>query len=356
MPEGSDSATAPWHSAPAAAPTIECVTATSAPPLITTPTDDTAPRWLRRVFVANLVAQVGIVVTGGLVRLTGSGLGCPTWPECVDGSLVPTEQQAESWHKYVEFGNRLLTFVLAALAIAAILGAWRWARQRRSAGLAARRPVTLLAAVPLVGTVVQAVLGGVTVLTGLHPATVAAHFLVSIAIIAGVTILVARAGESGDEPVTPTVRPQIRALAWALVAVAAAVIIIGTIVTGSGPHAGDAGVDARFGFDQRLVAWLHADVVLLFVGLQIGLLIALSLTDHPAKVRGRAIHLLGVTVINGLVGYSQLAAGLPWLLVAIHMLLACLLWIAVIRLLLATRQRGPAVPAKRTEQTEHIAA
>jgi len=317
------------------------VTATQADDVRSTFADGAAPPWLQRIFLANLVAQIGIVVTGGLVRLTGSGLGCPTWPECVDGSITPTEQQAESWHKYVEFGNRLLTFVLAALAIAALVGVWRWTAARRRQGLGARRPIVRLAAVPLLGTFAQALLGGITVLTGLHPATVASHFLLSIAIIAGVTVLVRRAGEPGDEPVAIVVRPQIRSMAWALVGVALAVIVLGTVVTGSGPHAGDADLVTRFGFDQRIVAWLHADAVLLFVGLQIGMLLAISLTQAPRAVRGKAVHLLGVTVTNGLVGYSQLATGLPWLLVAVHMLLACLLWVAVLRLLLATRQRGP---------------
>ena len=176
-----------------------------------------APRWLRGIFIANLVAQIAIVVTGGIVRLTGSGLGCPTWPECVEGSYVPTSRQEEAWHKYVEFGNRLLTFVLAALAIAAIVGAFAWWRRQRRAGAAARGPVLALAAIPIIGTVVQAVLGGVTVLTGLNPWAVSAHFLVSIAIIAGCVLLVVRSGEPGDRPVTRLVRPEVRILGWALV-------------------------------------------------------------------------------------------------------------------------------------------
>ena len=314
------------------------VTQSAGAPAVTSPAA-VAPLWLRRLYLANLVAQIGIVVTGGLVRLTGSGLGCPTWPECVDGSITPVAHQAESWHRYIEFGNRMLTFVLTALAIAAAVGTWSWVRRCKRQSLSTRRPVVLLAMVPLVGTFAQAFLGGVTVLTGLHPATVAAHFLLSMALIAGTTVLVTRAAEDADEPVTLTVRPQVRAMAWALVVVAGLVVILGTVVTGSGPHAGDE--DAiRFGVDQRVVAWLHADMVLLFVGLQIGMLLAVSLTEVPPQVRGRAIHLLGITVINGLVGYSQLAAGLPWLLVAIHMLLACLVWVAALRLLLATRVRG----------------
>jgi cytochrome c oxidase assembly protein subunit 15 len=307
-----------------------------------TPPAQAAPRWLRRIFLANLVGQIAIVATGGLVRLTGSGLGCPTWPECVDGSIAPTQHQAESWQKYVEFGNRVFSIVVGLLAVAAVIGVWRWTRSQRAAGLRARRSLVLLTLAVLGGTLAQGVLGGITVLTGLHPATVAGHFLLSVAIIAAATVLLQRAGEDGDRPVAVVVRPQLRALAWTLVALALAVIVIGTIVTGSGPHAGDADVDVRFPFDQRLVAWLHADVVLLFVGLQIGLLVAISLTQAPRALRVRAVQLLAVTVVNGVVGYSQLATGLPWLLVVIHMLLACLLWVAVLRVALATRVRGTA--------------
>ncbi len=136
-----------------------------------------SPRWVRGVYIANLVAQAGIVVTGAVVRITASGLGCPTWPECVDGSITPTSAQEESWHKYIEFGNRLLTFVLVLLAVAAIVAALADGRRRRAGGLPSRRALTLLAFVPILGTVAQAVLGGITVLTGLHPLTVGAHLL-----------------------------------------------------------------------------------------------------------------------------------------------------------------------------------
>ena len=305
-----------------------------------------APRWLRGIFVANLVAQIGIVVTGGIVRLTGSGLGCPTWPECVEGSYVPTARQEEAWHKYVEFGNRLLTFVLAALAIAAILGALAWWRRRRGAGLDPRGVVVALAAIPFVGTVVQAVLGGVTVLTGLSPWAVAAHFLVSMAIIAGCVVLVVRAGEPGDLPVIHLVRREVRLLGWALVGVTAVVVVLGVIVTGSGPHSGDADTEARFGVDPRMVAWLHADAVLLFLGLTIGFLLALRLTQAPARCMRFTLALLTVALVQGLVGYAQYFSGLPWVLVAIHMLGACLVWALVVFVALSMRSRG--VPALDT--------
>ena len=299
-----------------------------------------APRWLRGIFFANLLAQAGIVVTGAIVRLTGSGLGCPTWPECVEGSYVPTSRQEEAWHKYVEFGNRLLTFVLALLAIAAVTGALVWWRQMRARGAPARTPVLVLACVPLVGTATQAVLGGVTVLTGLNPWAVAAHFLVSMAIIAACALLVVRAGEQGDQPTVTVVRPQILWLGRLLLLATFAVVVLGVVVTGSGPHSGDSDTEARFGVDPRTVAWLHADAVLLFLGLCIGLIVALSVTSGPARSRTLAWWLLGVAIAQGVIGYSQYFSGLPWLLVAVHVTGACAVWILSLLLLFSMKVRG----------------
>lgn len=299
-----------------------------------------APTWLRRIFMANLVAQTGIVVTGGLVRLTGSGLGCPTWPQCAPGSFVPTEEQAESWHKYVEFGNRLLTFVLGILAIAAIAGALAWRRKVKAGGGTPRKPLLVLAAVPLIGTLVQAVLGGITVLTGLNPVTVAAHFLVSMVIIALCVLLVYRAGEPGDQPLVRLGPAPIRALANGTVVVGAIVLVLGTVVTGSGPHSGDADTPARFPFDPAQVAWLHADSVLLFIGLMIGLYVALKVTDSPAAAVRATMILIAVSMAQGVVGYIQYFTGLPWLVVLLHLLGACLVWIALVRVPLTLRTRG----------------
>lgn len=299
-----------------------------------------APTWLRRIFMANLVAQTGIVVTGGLVRLTGSGLGCPTWPQCAPGSFVPTEEQAESWHKYVEFGNRLLTFVLGILAIAAIAGALAWRRKVKAAGGVPRKPILMLAAVPLIGTLVQAALGGITVLTGLNPVTVAVHFLLSMVLIGACVVLVYRAGEPGDQPLVTLGPAPVRALATGTVAVGALVLVLGTIVTGSGPHSGDAEVPARFPLDPAQVAWLHADSVLLFIGLMIGLYVALRVTDSPAKAVRATLILIAVSLAQGVVGYVQYFTGLPWLVVLLHMLGACLVWIALIRVPLTLRTRG----------------
>ena len=300
----------------------------------------TAPRWTRPIFIANLVAQCGIVLTGGIVRLTGSGLGCPTWPECVDGSIAPTPYQEESWHKYVEFGNRLLTFVLVLLALGAVAAIVAIAVRRRRAGLPQRRPLLLLALVPLVGTLAQAVLGGITVLTGLNPLTVAAHFLVSMAIIAGCVLLVVRSGEADDRPLARLVPRPVGVLGGVLVAVAAVVLTLGTIVTASGPHSGDADVSHRLPIDPRTISWLHADAVLLFLGLAIGMLVALYVVPAPRTARRRAILLLIVIIIQGVIGYTQYFTGLPWIAVAFHVLGATVTWLVVLFTATSLRSRG----------------
>ena len=294
----------------------------------------------RGVFIANLVAQTAIIVTGAVVRLTGSGLGCPTWPECVDGSYVPTARQPEAWHKYVEFGNRLLTFVLVILAVAAIVAALVDRRSRRASRRPVRNSIVLLSLVPILGTVAQAVLGGVTVLTGLHPASVAAHFLLSMAIVAGVVALVVRSGDPGDQPIEFLVPRPVRGLTWALVWVTGAVVLLGVLVTGSGPHSGDAQSENRFFFDPRTISWLHADVVLLFIGLTIGLLVALTVIKAPASALRRTWLLLLVAAVQGSLGYLQYFTGLPGVLIAIHVLGAALVWVAVLFIPPALRRRG----------------
>ncbi|KAB7744533.1 heme A synthase [Nostocoides sp. F2B08] len=288
------------------------------------------PRWVAPVLIANIVAQVGIVVTGGLVRVTGSGLGCPTWPECAPGSFTPTVEQAEGWHKYVEFGNRLLTFVLAAIAIASLFAAWRYLR---------RRHLTVAAAAVLVGVVLQAVIGGITVLAGLHPITVSIHFMVSCVLIAAASYL----WFARDEPSLPRglVVPRLVAgLAWVTVAVGVVVLTLGTVVTGSGPHSGDAETPARYGFDPRVVSWLHADTVMLFVGLVVGTWIAVRLTARTARAATAWRDVFIVTMAQGVVGYVQYFTGLPEVLVLAHMLGAGLLVVALTRAVVAVRTAG----------------
>lgn len=286
-------------------------------------------RVVRAVSLANLVCQVGIVVTGGLVRLTGSGLGCPTWPQCVPGSYTPVVTQAEGYHKDIEFGNRLLTFVLGVVAVATMVLVWRYVRSGnadRDGGTAGRR-LLVLGAVPLLGVVAQAVLGGVTVLTSLHPATVAAHFLLSMVLIAASAVLVLRLREPVAWPAAA--RSEIRWLTAGLVVTAALVQVLGTVVTGSGPHSGDADEPARLGLDPRAMSWLHADAVMVFIGLLVALVLVLRLVDAPSRAQRRALWLVAVTVLQALVGYVQYATDLPVAVVALHMLGASLLTVAV---------------------------
>ncbi|HOB81090.1 MAG TPA: COX15/CtaA family protein, partial [Ornithinibacter sp.] len=288
-------------------------------------------RWLSPILLANLVAEVAIVVTGGLVRVTGSGLGCPTWPECVDGSITPTIEQAEGIHKWIEFGNRTLTGVLGLLAVATIVAVWRWAP---------RRAMKVAAVTVFVGVLVQAVLGGITVLLGLHPATVAAHFLVSMGLVAAASYLWFARHETGAAPV-PLVPPIVTRLAWATTAVGGVVLFLGTLVTGSGPHSGDADEPARLGFDPRTSSWLHADVVMLFVGLVVATWLTARLTSKDAdRAPGRAwFAVLAVSLAQGVVGYVQYFTNLPEALVIAHMLGATLLVVALTNGILALRRR-----------------
>ena len=278
------------------------------------------PRW---VLLANLAAQVGIVLTGGLVRLTGSGLGCPTWPQCVPGSYTPVANQAQGYHKQIEFSNRLLTFVLLLAAVAVLVAVVRAVRSG-----AAPRSLLGWGALPLVGVFAQALLGGVTVLTGLSPVTVASHFLLSMVLIAGSTLLLLRARPELAVAWPAAPRREVRWLGLAIVLVGAVVLVLGTVVTGSGPHSGDAETP-RFGLDPKAMSWLHADAVWLFVGLVVTTVVTLRLVSAPDAARSRSLWLLGVTLAQGVIGYVQYFAGLPVPVVAAHLLGASLLVVAI---------------------------
>jgi len=285
--------------------------------------------WLRRVLLVNLILEIGIVVTGGLVRLTGSGLGCPTWPQCVPGSFIPVPHQEQGFHKLIEFGNRTLTSVVGIAALLVIVAIWRWAPNRR-----ALRRISVL---PLLGVLLQAVLGGITVLAGLNPALVAAHFLASMVLVSLSTYLLYRVGEGDDVPVA-LVRPEIRSAAWVTAGLGAVILILGTVVTGSGPHSGDAATP-RFGFDPRTISWLHADTVMLFAGLVVAVLLAVHLTASDPRPRKVWHAVLGVTVLQGLIGYAQYFTGLPEVLVLVHMLGASLLTVSLTYGVLSLRRR-----------------
>ena len=275
----------------------------------------------RRIFTALLIFQCVIVITGGIVRITGSGLGCPTWPECAPGSYTPSPEQLEDpLHIWIEFGNRLLTFVLGIAALAALFYSLRFIPNLR---------IRLLALGQALGIVGQAILGGITVLTGLHPTTVAAHLLLSIILISGALSL--RQRVYGRIPRSFETQRLTRSLSKALVALGFVVIVMGTIVTGTGPHAGDDS-SVRFDFDIRTVAWLHADLVIAFLGLSLATLIAVRLGERePARsVLLRKIYLLlGISLSQGGIGYLQYFTGVPELLVIAHLIGAVSVWLSL---------------------------
>ena len=278
---------------------------------------------LRRLALASVVANVAIVVTGGAVRLTDSGLGCPTFPKCTGGSLTPTRQYGI--HGIIEFANRQLTVLLAIIALATLLVALARREQRRLAVLAAL-------SIPA-----QALLGGLTVLTHLNPWLVAGHFLFSMVIIAVTYVLWSRLRVRPVAPLSPA--PGVRLLAELTVVCAALTLMIGTVVTGSGPHAGDKanGVVRRIPLQVSSVAQLHADSVMLLVGLSVGLLIVVRATRAAGEVQRAAATLVGILLAQAVIGYTQYFLHVPSVLVGLHMLGACLVWLAALSVLVHAR-------------------
>ena len=280
----------------------------------------TKSKFGRRISLANLIAQSGIIVTGAIVRLTGSGLGCPTWPDCAPGSLIPVAGQVEGFHKYIEFGNRTLTFLVLAISIALFVFSL----------LNEKRNIIVWSFLPLIGTLLQAVLGGITVLTGLNPGTVMAHFLLSIVLV-GISVKIY---DYFNDQRTSNVLPKIvDSYVKVVTLVGLAVIILGTITTGSGPHSGDE-VAARFNLDIRVIAWLHADSVLLFVGLIVGLLVISRINKESKQIYRMTRTLFIICLVQGFIGYVQWFNGLPWILVSFHVIGAVITWIAITNLAL----------------------
>ncbi len=281
--------------------------------------------WMRRLAWATLAVNVLIVVTGGVVRLTGSGLGCPTWPQCTGESFTP--HGAMGIHAAIEFGNRTITFLLAAVAIATYVVARRDGRTR-----VRRLAFWLGLSVPA-----QAVLGGITVLTDLNPWVVGGHMMFSLVVIAGATSLL-RAVDEADGPARVAVPDLVRTLTLVLYAVGWVVLYLGTIVTGSGPHAGDADAP-RNGLDPESFSQLHTDVVFLFLGLTVALVLVLRTVEAPERARRASVLLLGLLLAQGAVGFVQYFSGLPVALVTLHLLGAALTSAAMTWLLLGTRER-----------------
>jgi cytochrome c oxidase assembly protein subunit 15 len=292
-----------------------------------------------RVALANVVANGAIVVTGGAVRLTGSGLGCPTWPRCTGGSLVPTRELAV--HGVIEFSNRMLTFALTVVVVATVIAVFR----------SPRRDLRLLAVLSFLGIPAQALLGGMTVLTGLNPWLVAAHFLLSMVLVAVATILWLRSREPGVG--RPLLSRPFLLLSRIVAVVTAAVLFVGTVVTGSGPHSGDPKA-GRTGLDPQEVSQAHADLVFLLVGLTAALLLALYATDTADRVRRAARALLVVELMQGLIGFVQYFTNLPIALVLVHMLGAVLITAFTARLLWSVR--GPSSELPLDSATQPAAA
>lgn len=264
--------------------------------------------------------QSAIVITGASVRITGSGLGCSTWPECTPGSFTPTPDQPESpLHAWIEFGNRLLTFILLLNALLLMISILRNKRSE----------LRILGLIQILGILAQGVLGGITVLTGLNPATVSAHFLLSIVLIAAALSLRQRA--HGKTPTDIKLAPLTRRLARLTLALTALVIFAGTIVTGSGPHAGD-DLAERFNLDPRMMSWIHADLVIALVGVTVAMLIAIRLGEAEITRSSWGVsarNFLIICLAQGLIGYTQYFTGLPELLVGFHILGSVLVWLTV---------------------------
>jgi cytochrome c oxidase assembly protein subunit 15 len=286
---------------------------------------------VRRLALASLIANIVIVSTGGLVRLTSSGLGCPSWPDCSPGSLVPTNQL--SWHKGIEFGNRMLTYVVVAAVVAVFIAVSR-AQPRRE-------EVRRWAWVTLLGVPAQIVLGGILIYTKLNPFAVAAHFMLSMSLIAAATVLwwLTReipATPLPPQPMTPALLRRLGLATWALTFV---VFVVGTLVTGSGPHAGDPKA-VRLHLQSRAISQLHADLVMLLVGLAVALAVCLTAIGAPPVARRAGQLLVAVLAGQAAIGFAQYFSGLPIPLVELHVTGAALLAAASTAVVLALSEPG----------------
>lgn len=266
-----------------------------------------------------LFLQGVLIVTGGAVRLTGSGLGCPTWPECTPGSYIPVAHQAEPvLNVWIEFGNRLLGIILGFITLLVVIAVLK----------GKRKDLRILAFGQLLGVIAQGILGGITVRTDLHPSFVAPHFLLSIILIPGATSLYSRRHAPA---VFVESSPLTNKISLAHITTAFFVIVLGTIVTGSGPHAGDAQAE-RLDFDIQTVSWIHADAVILLLGITFGFYVAQGTSTQTKK----AIKIFAIIALaQGGIGYIQYFTGVPEILVAAHILGATLVWIAAWRIRLS---------------------
>ncbi|WNE95903.1 COX15/CtaA family protein [Streptomyces luomodiensis] len=302
-------------------------------------------RFVERAALATVVMAVVIVVTGGAVRLTESGLGCDTWPKCTSGSLTPTSDMGI--HGAIEFTNRMLTYVLCVFVGVLIIAA--------RARTPVRRSLTRLGWTQFWIVMGNAVVGGIVVLTGLNPYIVSSHFLLSSALLTVAMVVWQRAREGDAEPRDLVARP-VRQLTWLLVGATLALILIGTVVTGAGPHAGDAREVHRIPLNWQEITQLHVDFVYIVLGLTVALWFTLRAVKAPAAQRRTVLELLVVLLLQGVVGYVQYFTHLPEVIVGLHMFGSCLVWIAALRVLLGQRERAalPASPPSPTGGHEAV--
>jgi cytochrome c oxidase assembly protein subunit 15 len=278
---------------------------------------------MRALGIAAVVAQAGIAVTGSVVRVTGSGLGCPDWPTCFPGSLVPDPRyNVAPLHQWVEFSNRMLSTIVSIVTIACLVAAWR-----SVPATSPRARLLRLSAAVLAGVAAQAVVGGITVLVGLTWWSVAPHFLISMVLVWLAVMLSRTAGEAvsaqPNSPPVPVLPRAGRALLTLCIATLAALLVAGTLVTSAGPHAGDAKTP-RLDLPVPALAQLHADLLVGFLGLLVGLGFLLHAVGAPARVHRRFWVLVAVVLAQGLLGAVQYALGVPEVLVSLHVLGACL--------------------------------
>ena len=289
---------------------------------------------MRGLSLLNVIVNVVIVVTGGAVRLTGSGLGCPTWPNCAPDSFQPTAEMGI--HGAIEWSNRILGVIVGVVAIAAFVAAVLRTPRRRS--------LVWLTGIVAVGVAAQGGIGAFTVNTGLAPWLVSVHFAVSMGLLTAAFAAWRRSGEP-DGPPEPTVAGAVSGLWWLIIALAGAAIVAGTVVTGAGPHAGDPDAP-RLDLDETLMSQLHADVVFLLLGASVALVFTMIAAGAPRAARRAAVTLLVVELAQGAIGMVQYFTGLPEILVGAHMLGAALLWLAVLAVGFSLRRRlvspGPA--------------
>ncbi|BBZ60944.1 COX15/CtaA family protein [Mycolicibacterium monacense] len=288
----------------------------------------------RAIAIAVILTQGGISVTGAIVRVTASGLGCPTWPQCFPGSFTPVPHaEVPGIHQAVEFGNRLITFLVVLTAAAAVLAVTRARR---------RREVLVYAWLMPASTVAQAVIGGVTVLTGLLWWTVAIHLLVSMAMVWLAVLLFVKIGEPDGGTLVRTVPKPLRQLTLLSAVTLSAVLVTGTLVTGAGPHAGDKSIEQpvpRLQVEITTLVHLHSSLLIAYLSLLVALGFALLAVRAPRPVLIRLGVLIGIAAAQGMVGAVQFVTGVPAALVAVHVAGAAACTAATAALWASMRQR-----------------